>query len=73
MTERKTYHATAVRDGRWWSIEVHGLPSHLVGVTQSAIDKGWGKAEATVREVIALLLDVEEDSFDVELRDKEEK
>lgn len=72
MTERKTYHATATKDGRWWAIEIHDLPEHLVGVTQSAVDQGWEEAEAMTREVIALLLRVSEESFDVELKEKEE-
>jgi hypothetical protein len=69
MTERRTYHATAVKEGRWWAIEIHDLPPHLVGVTQSAVDEGWKEAEAMTKEVIALLLNVDEDSFDVELEE----
>lgn len=68
MTERKTFHATLTRDGRWWAIAIEDLPEPLCGVTQSAVDQGRKEAEATTREAIALLLGVPEDSFDVELK-----
>jgi hypothetical protein len=73
MTDRPMYHATAKQDGRWWAIDIHDLPPHLVGVTQSAVDEGWEEAESMTREVIALLLDVEEDSFDVNLTKEGDK
>lgn len=72
MTERKTYHAVAKKSGRWWEIAILDLPEHYVGVTQSAVDQGWEEAKSMTREVIALLLDAEEDSFDVELTEKTE-
>lgn len=62
MTERITYHAVAVRDGNWYAIAVHGLPPHLIGVTQA---RGLEEGESMTRECIALLLDVDKDSFDV--------
>lgn len=70
MTDRPMYRATAVQDGRWWAITIHNLPPHLVGVTQSAVDMGWVEAEAMTRECIGLLLDIPEDTFDVELKEE---
>lgn len=64
MTTRPTYHATVVRDGDWFAITVHGLPPHLIGVTQA---RGLHEGEAMARECIALLLDIDEDSFDMTL------
>jgi len=67
MAERKTYHATATKDGKWWAIQIDGLPPHLVGVTQAFVEDGWDEAITMTRDCIALLLDVDPESFDVEL------
>jgi hypothetical protein len=56
---RQLYTARARRDGKWWAISVAGLPGALTKVRR------LDQAEATTREVIALVLDVPEDSFDV--------
>ena len=53
------YTARAQRDGKWWAISVAGLPGALTQVRR------LDQAEAMAREVIALVLDVPEDSFDV--------
>ena len=53
------YKARAKRDGKWWAISVAGLPGAL---TQA---RRLDQAEARTREVIALVLDVPKDSFDV--------
>ncbi|MQY17764.1 type II toxin-antitoxin system HicB family antitoxin [Nocardia macrotermitis] len=60
-----TYVATATRDGRWWAVEIDGLPPGMVGVTQG---RDLDDAKAMAREVVALLLDVVEDEIDIELR-----
>lgn len=65
---KPTYHATAERSEKWWAISVHDLPEGLTGVTQG---KTREEAELMARDVIACLLDVPEDSFDVELEFKE--
>jgi predicted RNase H-like HicB family nuclease len=57
-----TYRVTAVRSGRWWAIEV----PELRGVHSQA--RRLDQVEAMAREVIALMLDVPEDSFDVTIQ-----
>jgi DNA-directed RNA polymerase specialized sigma subunit len=57
--KRKVYTACAHREGKWWAISVKGLPGALSQVRR------LDQAEAMAREVIALVLDVPEDSFDV--------
>lgn len=60
-----TYRATAIRDGRWWAIEIEGLPPGMVGVTQG---RDLDDAKAMAREVVSLLLDVSQDDIDIDLR-----
>ena len=57
--KRKVYTARAQREGKWWAISIKGLPGALSQVRR------LDQAEALAREVIALVLDVSEDSFDV--------
>lgn len=56
---RQTFRAIARRDGRWWFVRV---PERAGLFTQV---RRLDQAEAMIREVIALLLQVAEDSFDV--------
>jgi len=58
---RLTYRVTAERDGRWWLIRVPEVPAAF---TQA---RRLDQAEAMAREVVALLLDAPEDSFDLHL------
>lgn len=58
---RALYSARAQRDGNWWAISVAGLPGALTQVRR------LDQAEAMTREVIALVLDAPEDSFDVQV------
>ncbi|MFD4421045.1 DUF2188 domain-containing protein [Agromyces sp. NPDC058484] len=58
MTGRKTYDATARKDGRWWLVQVPELDT--VGQARSAAE-----IEDVAREVIGLWLDVEPNVFDV--------
>jgi hypothetical protein len=51
--------ARANREGKLWAISVKGLPGALSRVRR------LDQTEAMAREVIALVLDVPEDSFDV--------
>lgn len=60
-----TYIATATPDDRWWSVEIHGLPPNMVGVTQG---RNLDDAKAMAREVVSLLLEVPEDDVDIDLR-----
>jgi predicted RNase H-like HicB family nuclease len=60
-----TYRAAATRDGRWWAVEIEGLPPNMVGVTQG---RDLAEAEAMATEVVALLLDVPEDDIEIDLR-----
>lgn len=56
-----TYRVTARRSGNWWALDVPDLP----GVHSQT--KRLDQAEAEVREAIAVMLDCEEDSFDIEI------
>lgn len=69
MTDRKTYQVTAERDGRWYAIQIDGLPPNMCGVSQSPADEGMEGVESMAREVVSLLLDVPEGSFDLEVRE----
>lgn len=62
MAER--YTATATWDGEWFAVEIHGLPEGRVGVTQGRTPE---EARSMAIEVISLLLDVPEETIDVDL------
>lgn len=62
--ERKAYTATARRDGRFWSVVIHGLPENYAGYTQG---RSWGEAEEMTKDAISALMDVPESSFSVSL------
>ncbi|AQA13018.1 type II toxin-antitoxin system HicB family antitoxin [Streptomyces malaysiensis] len=62
MTE---YSATARYDGKWWSVSFDDLPEGYGGATQG---RTWAEAERMAREAVALLLDVEKDSFELVMR-----
>src|SRR5207245_11401127 len=59
--KRKTYTARCQRSGDWWAISV----PELRGVHTQA--RRLEKAEAMVRDAIALFLDVPSESFDVRI------
>ena len=60
---KKIYHVVTERDGAWWAIEVvSGLPKNRVVFTQA---RRLNDVEPMVRDAIALLLQVEPDSFDI--------
>ena len=52
---------TAERDGRWWLVRVPEVPAAFTQARRP------DQVEAMAREVIALLLDVPEDAFDLRL------
>lgn len=60
MTERKTYRASAERDGAWWVLRVPEIGS----VTQA---RRLDQAEAMVRDLVHVMTDEPPDSFDVEV------
>ena len=61
MVEMTTYHVTATRRGRVWELRCAELPT----MWSDAIR--LDKAEGTVREAIAFVADVPQDSFDIEV------
>jgi predicted RNase H-like HicB family nuclease len=56
----KTYRTTVERDGKWWVVSV----PEIDGLTQA---RNLAEAEKMARSLIAITLDVEHDSFDIEL------
>lgn len=62
MMDRTMYEVTATRSGDWWAIDVPGL---LGAHTQA---RRLDQVEHMARELIGLLLDVPEDSFDVNVQ-----
>ena len=65
MEEKCTYHAIAEREASHWVVRVTDLPQGLVGVTQG---RTWSEASRMVTDVVAMLLDVPEDSVKVVMR-----
>lgn len=65
---RKQYRVEAIPEGEtFWVLRIHGLPEGMVCVTQAEREKGEQEIEATAREFIALMLEVDEKSFDLEI------
>ncbi len=60
MTERKTYRVTAEREPDWWYVRVEDIG-------HSTQAKRLDGVENMARDLIAIVEDVPEDSFDVEL------
>lgn len=58
--DRTTYRATAIRSGDWWAIDIADLE---FGHTQAKRHE----IEDMARDLIASLLDVEPDSFDLKI------
>jgi DNA-binding transcriptional regulator LsrR (DeoR family) len=56
-----TYHAEAERDGRFWRVCVPGID-------RSTQARSLSEAEAMIRDLIAIMTDVPQNSFDVDLR-----
>lgn len=59
---RRTYTVTVTREGSWWAL-VADLGHREVASQARRLDQ----AEPMIREAIAMVLDVDEDAFDVEL------
>jgi DNA-directed RNA polymerase specialized sigma subunit len=58
-----TYTVTATRNGNWWSLIAADVNGREVASQSRRLDQ----ADAAIREAIALVLDVDQDSFDVEV------
>jgi predicted RNase H-like HicB family nuclease len=54
-----TYHVTARREGRWWALRCEELPGVFSQVAR------LDKAADEVREAIAFVADIQDDSFDI--------
>jgi hypothetical protein len=61
MTEGQRYRVKARRNGEWWALIVPGVPGAFTEVRR------LDQAQPTIREVISRLLEVPQDSFDVEI------
>jgi DNA-directed RNA polymerase specialized sigma subunit len=64
LSTRRTYRATVQRQGAWWAIIAEQVDRHGPVASQS---RRLDQAEPMIRDAIALTLDVDPDSFDVEL------
>ncbi len=63
---RPLFVARCRRDGEWWAVSVEDADRvHIRGANTQA--KRLDQVEELAREIVAVLLDVDEDSFDVEL------
>jgi DNA-directed RNA polymerase specialized sigma subunit len=58
-----SYTVTATRDGGWWSL----IATDVDGREVASQSRRLGQADAAIREAIALVLDVDVASFDVEV------
>ena len=58
-----TYQVTATRDGDWWSLVALDVGGREVASQSRRLDQ----ADAAIREAIALVLDVEHDTFDIDI------
>jgi DNA-binding transcriptional regulator LsrR (DeoR family) len=56
-----TYHADVERDGRFWRVRVPDID-------RSTQARSLSEAEAMVRDLIAIMTDVPQNSFDVDMR-----
>ena len=65
MTERGTFKVRAVPEGKFWVIYLDGLPPGCGSVTQALEENGPDGIEAMARDAIALLLEIDENSFDL--------
>ncbi len=61
MSRRPNYGVTAYRSGKWWALEVPRVRGALSQCRR------LDQAEALIREAIAAVLDVRDDSFDISL------
>ena len=58
-----TYRVTATREGDWWSLVASNVGGREVASQSRRLDQ----ADAAIREAIALVLDVDDDDFEVDI------
>jgi DNA-directed RNA polymerase specialized sigma24 family protein len=58
-----TYRVTAVREDAWWSLVAHDVGGREVASQARRLDQ----ADAVIREAIALVLDIDAGSFEVDV------
>lgn len=58
-----TYHVTATRESDWWSLVARDVQGREVASQARRLDQ----ADAVIREAIALVLDVDDSEFDVDI------
>jgi len=58
-----TYQVTATRDGDWWSLVATNVGGREVASQSRRLDQ----ADAAIRDAIALVLDVDHNTFDVDI------
>jgi hypothetical protein len=58
---KTTYQVQAVRSGRWWALETPQIPR------ARSQARRLDQAEPMIREAIAMVLNIDPDSFDVEI------
>jgi hypothetical protein len=58
-----TYRVTAIREADWWSLVAVDVQGREVASQSRRLDQ----SEAAIREAIALVLDVDDDAFDVHI------
>lgn len=58
---KEIYQVQAIRSGRWWALEAPQVPR------ARSQARRLDQAEPMIREAIAMVLDVDPDSFDVEI------
>lgn len=65
---RKTYLVTATPEGeKFWVVRIGNLPEGSPNTTQALRERGERDIEEMARDFIALLLEVDEDSFDLQI------
>ncbi|MFJ7087657.1 type II toxin-antitoxin system HicB family antitoxin [Streptomyces griseus] len=65
MGDTTTYNAIAKHDGSHWAVTIPDLPQGFVGVTQG---RTWSEASRMAADVVAMLLEIPEESFKVVMR-----
>ncbi len=69
---RKTYIVRATPEGKFWALKIEGLPESMFCATQSYMHEGDAGIEVMARDFIALSLEVDENSFDIEITKESE-
>lgn len=73
MTERPEFTVHAVPEGKFWVLHIQGLPEGMFSTSQALREKGERDIEEMARDFIALMLEVDENSFDLKTEIEEGK